>query len=484
MIKTKIVVTIGPACSWPGAIAELINSGADILRINFSHGNPDQHLEFLRAARSAAKECDWSVAVMGDLCGPKIRLADFTEAPRMVKPGEKLTFVRVADSDEAAALTTTYPGLVDDVCVGHRLLINDGNIATEVESKTEESFTCICRSGGLIQPGQGVNLPDTAISSGSLTEKDLADLDWAVENQLDFVALSFVRHSDDVVAARELLRAVKSDIKLIAKIEKPQALDDLDAIIGQADGVLVARGDLGVEIDMARVPLVQKDIIHRCQAAGKAVIVATQMLSSMITSQIPTRAEVSDVANAIFDQADAVMLSGETAIGAHPSLAVQTIERIARVSEEFQDTHNSAVPTLDLDLLPRSQAALARGVHRIATEARCALVVVWSQSGATAGLLSKTRIGVPIVALSSEAAVCRRMSLDYGVIPWRMDLPKDPGDLLPELDGLIQKNEWAKPGDNILVVTGHPLGTPTTTDTIQLYCLGYTELGSKPNHNS
>jgi len=484
VIKTKIVVTIGPACSSTQGIAELIDSGADILRINFSHGNSDQHLQFLQAARSAAAACDSSVAVMGDLCGPKIRLADFSDPPRTIKPSQQLIFTSTFDPDNPAALATTYPALVDDIRVGHRLLINDGSIITEVEAKSSESFTCICRSAGLVYPGQGVNLPDTAVSSPSLTAKDLVDLDWVVANQLDFVALSFVRHSDEVIAARDRLRTVESDIKLIAKIEKPQALDDLDAIIAHADGLLVARGDLGVEIDLARVPLVQKDIVRRCQSAGKPVIVATQMLSSMISSQTPTRAEVSDVANAIFDQADAVMLSGETAIGTYPSLAVQTVERIARVTEEFQDTQASSIPSLDLDLLPRSQAALARGVHRIATEARSSLVVVWSQSGATAALLSKTRIGVPIVALSSDPAVCRRMSLDYGVIPWRMDLPKDPADLLPALDKLIQDNNWAKSGDSIVVVTGHPLGTPTTTDTIQLYCLGYTNLPPKPNRNS
>ena len=484
MIKTKIVVTVGPACTSAQAIGELINSGADILRINFSHGHPMQHLQFLQAVRSAAQSSKASVAVVGDLCGPKIRLAEFSDPPRTLKPGQQLTFTAVYDPDDPAALATTYPGLIDDICLGHRLLIDDGRVITEVSSKSSGSFTCICRSTGLIQPGQGVNLPDTAISSPSLTSKDLADLDWAVANQLDFLALSFVRHSDDLIAVRDRLRTAESDMKLIAKIEKPQALEDLDAIIAHADGLLVARGDLGVEIDLARVPLVQKDIIRRCQAAGKPVVVATQMLASMISSQTPTRAEVSDVANAIFDQADAVMLSGETAIGAYPILAVQTVERIARVTEEFQDANPSAVPALDLDLLPRSQAALARGVHRIATEARCSLVVVWSQSGATAGLLSKTRIGVPVIALSSDPAVCRRMSLDYGVIPWQMDLPKDSGDLLPVLDKLIQENNWAKPGDNIVVVTGHPLGTPTTTDTIQLYCLGYTNLTSKPNRNS
>ncbi|NIA06592.1 MAG: pyruvate kinase [Actinobacteria bacterium] len=484
MIKTKIMVTIGPACSSTQAIAELIDSGADILRINFSHGNPAQHLQFLQSARSAAAGCDSSVSVVGDLCGPKIRLADFADPPRTVKPSQQLVITSTYDPDDPAALATTYPTLVDDICVGQRLLINDGSIITEVVAKASESFTCVCRSAGLVYPGQGVNLPDTVISSPSLTAKDLVDLDWAVANQLDFVALSFVRHSDDLIAARDRLRAAESNIKLIAKIEKPQALDDLDAIIAHADGLLVARGDLGVEIDLARVPLVQKDIIRRCQLAGKPVIVATQMLSSMISSQTPTRAEVSDVANAIFDQADAVMLSGETAIGDYPALAVQTVDHIAQVSEKFQDTHASVVPALDLDLLPRSQAALARGVHKIATEARCSLVAVWSQSGAIAGLLSKTRIGVPIIALSSDPAVCRRMSLDYGVIPWRMDLPKDSADLLPALDKLIQDNNWAKSGDNIVVVTGHPLGTVAATDTIQLYCLGYTNLAPKPNHNS
>ena len=471
MIKTKIVVTVGPACSSAQALAELINSGADVLRINFSHGDQAQHLNFLQTARRARGA---ALAVMGDLCGPKIRLAEFSDSPRSVRPGEQLSFAGMADPDEPAVLATNYPELVDDVCIGDRLLINDGSISTVVSSKSAGRLHCVCRSGGSIQAGQGVNLPDSIVSSPSLTAKDLVDLDWAVAKKLDFLALSFVRHSDDIGAARERLRACESDIKLIAKIEKPQALDDLDAIISRADGVLVARGDLGVEIDLSRVPLVQKDIIRRCQAAGKPVIVATQMLASMISSETPTRAEVSDVANAIFDQADAVMLSGETAIGAHPTLAVQTMEKIARVSEEFQDSRASTAPglDLDLDLLPRSQAALARGVHRIASEARCSLVVVWSESGSTAGLLSKTRIGVPIIALSSSQGVCRRMALDYGVIPWQMALPENPAELLSILEKLIQDQKWAQAGDSIIVVTGHPLGTPATTDTIHLHLLG------------
>lgn len=471
MIKTKIVATVGPACATVQAVADLINSGTDVLRINFSHGDNAQHLQFLQAARTAAHECKAPVAVIGDLCGPKVRLAHVGSPPRVLQQDEELTFAAVADPDDPDVLATNYPGIIDDVQVGNRLLIDDGRIATVVISKSVDSFRCVCKSPGSIQPGQGVNLPDTTISSDSLTDKDLADLDWAVANELDFIALSFVRHSDDVIAARDRLRAANSDIKLIAKIEKPQALDDLDQIIAQADAILVARGDLGVEIDLARVPLAQKDIIRRCQSAGKPVIVATQMLASMISSRTPTRAEVSDVANAIFDQADAVMLSGETAIGAHPSLAVKTIEKIARVSEEFQDSRQSFPPGLDLDLLPRSQAALARGVHRIATEARCSLVVVWSESGATAGLLSKTRIGVPVIALSSDPAVCRRMALNYGVIPWQMDLPEDPADLLPLLDKFIRSRDWAQPGDNIIIVTGHPLGTPATTDTIHLHRL-------------
>ena len=472
MIKTKIVVTVGPACSSAETLAELINSGADVLRINFSHGDQAQHLNFLQTARTVAQDRGASIAVMGDLCGPKIRLAEFSDSPRSVRSGQELTFAGAADAHDPAVLSTNYPGLVGDVRIGDRLLINDGSISTVVTSKSARWLHCVCKSGGFIQPGQGVNLPDTSICSPSLTAKDLADLDWAVANQLDFLALSFVRDSDDIIAARERLRAGKSDMKLIAKIEKPQALDDLDAIISRADGVLVARGDLGVEIDLSRVPLVQKDIIRRCQAAGKPVIVATQMLASMISSETPTRAEVSDVANAIFDQADAVMLSGETAIGAYPTLAVQTIEKIARVSEEFQDSHASSAPGLDLDLLPRSQAALARGVHRIASEARCSLVVIWSESGATAGLLSKTRIGVPIIALSSNQAVCRRMALDYGVIPWQMALPEDPAELISILDKLIQEQKWAQAGDSIIVVTGHPLGRPATTDTIHLHLLG------------
>ncbi len=475
MIKTKIVVTVGPACDSVQAVAELISSGADVLRINFSHGDHSQHLGFLQAVRTAAESHPASHALMGDLCGPKIRLAPFPGQPRPLQPDQELIFAAQAEANDPNVFATTYPDLIDSIRPGDRLLINDGKIATVVTSKSAGAFRCLSKSTGLLKSGQGVNLPDTDIAAPSLTPKDLEDLDWAVKNELDYLALSFVRSADDIVGARDRLRAAGSDIKLIAKIEKPQALDDLDAIIAVADAVLVARGDLGAEIELARVPLVQKDIIRRCQSAGKPVIVATQMLASMISAQTPTRAEVSDVANAIFDQADAVMLSGETAIGANPAAAVRTIENIARVSEEFQDKHPSAAPGLDLDLLPRSQAALAHGVHRIAQQARCSLVVVWSESGGTAGLISKTRIGVPIIALSSNPAVCRRMALQYGVIPYLMDLPPSSKELLSVIDKLAPQNGWAKTGETIVVVTGHPLGTPTTTDTIHLHCLGYTK---------
>ena len=475
MIKTKIVVTVGPACGSVETLTELINNGADVFRINFSHGDLNQHLQFLNNARTAAETTGSCIAVMGDLCGPKIRLAHFDQAPLKIKPDQELLFLAQPDPDNPQALATTYPRIVEDIRVGDRLLINDGSISTVVLAKSVGAFRCLSKSPGLLQPGQGINLPDTTISSPSLTTRDLADLKWAVANQLDFLALSFVRCAQEVRTVRKKLHDAGADIKLIAKIEKPQALDELDQIIAEADGILVARGDLGVEIDLARVPLVQKDVIRRCQSAGKPVIVATQMLASMITAESPTRAEVSDVANAIFDQSDAVMLSGETAIGVNPARAVQIIERIARVSEQFQDTHPMPAPTLDLDLLPRSQAALARGVARLAAEARCSLVVVWSQSGATAGLISKTRIGVPIVALSSDPAVCRRMALQYGVIPWRMDLPADSYELLYIADQLVLKNNWTRPADTIVVVTGHPLGTPTTTDTIHLHTVGFTQ---------
>lgn len=472
MIKTKIVITVGPACSSVQAIAELITTGIDVLRINFSHGSHAQHLELLKAIRTAAEADGGSLAVMGDLCGPKIRIAPFPGEPRTIQPDQEIIFANQPDPNDPSVLTITYPDLVDRVRPGDRLLISDGKISTVVTSISDGKFRCLSKSSGLIEPGKGVNLPDTDISAPALMPKDLEDLDWAVENDLDYLALSFVRRADDVAAVRQKLKDAGSSIKIVAKIEKPQALEDLDAIIAATDAILVARGDLGVEIDLARVPLVQKDIIRRCQAAGKPVIVATQMLASMISSRTPTRAEVSDVANAIFDQADAVMLSGETAIGIDPPASVRTIENIARVTEEFQDKHPSAAASLDLNLLPRSQAALAHGVKRIAQQAQCSLVLVWSQSGATAGLLSKTRIGVPIIGLSSKPAVCRRMALQYGVIPHLMDLPASSKDLLDIIDDLAPKKGWAKTGDSIVVVTGHPLGTPTTTDTIHLHCLG------------
>jgi pyruvate kinase len=329
-----------------------------------------------------------------------------------------------------------------------------------------------CTDGGVIKSSKGINLPDTVVNTPAITDKDWRDADFAIENDLDYLALSFVRSAEDLVLLRQHLINKVSDIHLVAKIEQPQAVENIDAIIEQCDGLMVARGDLGVEMDVAKVPIIQKDLVRRCQAAGKAVIVATQMLQSMIEESTPTRAEVSDVANAIFDGTDAVMLSGETSVGKFPVITVRTMAHVAEVTEEYLDTIPPKFePTLKLKNLPVS-AAMAKGVWQIVQDMRLRLVVVWSQTGSTARLFSKLRMGVPILALSSDHRALRRMALHYGVFPQEMPPPDTVTSLIAWVDGFVREKGMAAAGDRIVIVSGLSMSTPGTMNNLVIHTVG------------
>ncbi len=339
MIRTKIVATMGPACSDVASLTKLFEAGVDVCRVNFSHGSLDTALATLRNIREAATATGLPVAVLGDLCGPKIRLGKVIDANGAggmpIKVGDTLTIVRLPIVGVEGRVSSTYPGLIDDVKIGDRVLIEDGLIRFVCTEKTDDQIICSCTSGGILKSSKGINLPNSAVNLPSITERDWECVDWAVENHLDYLALSFVRKAQDLIDLRQYLHDKVSDIHLIAKIEKAEAIVEIDAIIEASDGLMVARGDLGVEMDVARVPIIQKDLIRRCQAAGKPVIVATQMLQSMIENSSPTRAEVSDVANAIIDGTDAVMLSGETSVGKFPIGSVLTMAHVASVTEDY-----------------------------------------------------------------------------------------------------------------------------------------------------
>jgi len=476
MIRTKILATMGPACSDVQILHGLFDAGVDVCRLNFSHGSAEAHLQVLRNIHQAALRAETPIAVLGDLCGPKIRLGEIQDVGGTggmpIEVGDQLIIQRdpIVGRDKRAS--TNYPGIIDDVRVGDRVLIEDGLLKFVVTEKTSNEIHCQCTAGGVLKTKKGINLPHTPVALPSITDYDWKFVDWAIENDLDYLALSFVRKPDEINLLREHLRNKSSDIQIIAKIEKSEAIEHIDAIIEAADGLMIARGDLGVEMDVAQVPIMQKDLIRRCQAAGKPVIVATQMLQSMIEASSPTRAEVSDVANAIFDGTDAVMLSGETSVGKFPVGAVHTMAHIAQVTEEYiADAGMHKESPLKLKTMQFS-AAVANGVRRITEDLKLKLVVVYSQTGATARVFSKSRLAAPIVALSSDHRALRRMALHWGVIPQEMPSPRDMNELLVNVDHMVCERNFAKTGDRIVIVAGSSLGTPGTFNGIVLHTLG------------
>ncbi len=499
-VLTKILATLGPASRDPDTLARMIDEGVRVCRVNFSHGTFEDFAHTVRVIREASARVGIPVGILGDLSGPKIRVTDIENGRLELATGDRVEFLatnpagsvgRRDPSTNTVLLHTTYPAMVHEVQEGHRVLVNDGAIRMLVtdqvsgDHRDDPRLVCSVTHGGPVTPKKGVNLPDSKITIPSLTEWDKQCAKWAVENDLDFLALSFVRSAADVVELIELLRDLGRDnriaqandgqvsrMPIIAKIEKPQAITELEAILKVADGVMVARGDLGVEMDIAEVPILQKRIIKAAHAIGKPVIVATQMLESMIHEPSPTRAEVSDVANAIIDGADSTMMSGETAVGKFPTLCVQMMARTARIAEGYMAEHG-----LDPTLRAAPQtgqsryrtAALARGVAAIVKELEPKYVVVWSQLGGGALYLSHARLRRPILAFSSNQRALRQMTLLYGVHPIYLPQPADPEDFVAAVDTILQEQQWAQPGDPVVIVKGSPLGAPGVTNKIRIH---------------
>lgn len=469
--RTKMVVTLGPASGTPEVFDRFCELGISVARLNFSHGSMEQRKSFLNMIR--ASKTDIAPAIMGDLCGPKARLGPVVEGGVRVDPGDEFIIQREAVLGKAGVFSCNCPVLIDDVQPGQKLLIDDGMIRALVMDKQTDTIRCKVTTGGVILGNKGLNLPNTHLHIASITDKDWADIDWAIANQLDYLALSFVRSSEDVESVRAYLNSRDADIALVAKIEMPQAVEDIAAIANAADVILVARGDLGVEMELTAVPLLQKQVVRAAQDAGKPVIVATQMLQSMVEHPSPTRAEVSDVANAILDGADAVMLSGETATGRYPVAAVETLRQIAHRTEEYMDKNGIEWPPPRLlQMMHHQTAAIAHGAKLIARDMDARLVVVWSQAGGAARFLSKNRLSLPVIALSTEAASVRRMALYYGVVPLQTEIPAHFDDLPLLVDDLVLKRGWANSGDRVLIVAGAPLGTAGATNGLMVHAVG------------
>jgi pyruvate kinase len=463
-VGTKIIATLGPATDARERLDAIFDAGVDICRLNFSHGDLNGHQRTLELVRAAATERGQPVCVIGDLCGPKIRLGAFDAGPVELRAGTTLRIARGADVCTPARLTTSYPTLVDEVAVGHRIFLNDGLVRLVVAERQGDELVCECKAGGSVNSRQGVNLPDTPLSIPALTDKDRRDLDWAIDNGLDYVALSFVRQPEDLYELKRTIKQRGSDLPVIIKIEKTEALWHLEELISHADAVLVARGDLGVEADLWRVPLIQKDVVAECQQAGVPVIVATQMLQSMIENATPTRAEVSDVANAILDRVDAVMLSGETAVGKYPVEAVEMMSKVAATTEEYLSKRPAPeVPCLSATFRPT--AAVAHAAVAAARDLGARVVAVWTATGTTVRLVAKHRLPMPVVGLSYDERVCRRMNLLYGVIPIRVEPLDHPAAMAAALDVELLKRGLAQAGDIVVVVTSTRPKTAGATDT-------------------
>jgi pyruvate kinase len=471
MRRAKIVCTLGPASREPTFIGNLIDEGMNVARINFSHGDPEEHKAVIAAVRSESEKRGRAVAVLQDLQGPKIRVGRFVTGSTELEPGADFTLTtrEVPGGDEI--VSTTYAGLPGDVKPGDVLLLDDGLLSLEVIEKNETDVETRVLIGGTLKNNKGINLPGVKVSAPALTEKDRRDLAIGMQIGVDFVALSFVRSPADIDEA--ILLAKRPDgrrVPIIAKIEKPEAIECLEEIIDRADGIMVARGDLGVEMGAEKVPLIQKRAIELTNAKGKVVITATQMLESMITNARPTRAEASDVANAVLDGSDALMLSGETASGKYPLLAVRTM---ARIIEEIEDSarFKSRFDAATLDFAT-SANAVAKAAVVAARQMGATAIACITESGGVARLVSEYRPEARLVSFTSQEDVYRRLALYWGVEPVRGAQSVTFDQLLVETEKRLVDGKFAKPGDLVVLVVAVPIGAGHSANTLHIHKIG------------
>ncbi len=466
---SKIVCTIGPATRTPRMIRKLLEAGMDVARLNFSHGSHEEHGQNIAMLREAGVALSKPLAILIDLQGPKIRTGLMATGEKvLLRAGQKFTITTAKVLGDSTRVSTVFRPLPKEVKTGDRILLADGLIELFVEEVGEQEVICQVANGGLLGQNKGINLPGVKLHVPALTEKDRADLRFALKQGADYIAVSFIRQAEDVMLAKSLIRRAGKDTPVIAKLEKPEAIENLEAILNVADGVMVARGDLGVEMNPERVPVVQKTIIARAREFRRPVITATQMLESMTENPRPTRAEASDVANAIFDGSDAVMLSAETATGKHPIEAVSMMARIIQEAEE-SITEYSRPATQERLKIPETVAELVCHASR---ELHMRLIAVFTHSGFTARLVSRYRPAVPIIAFSPEAATRRRMALLWGVTSRSIaDISKIDG-LAALAEKRLVEERLVKKGDVIGIVAGTPMGIRGTTNFMKFHVIG------------
>lgn len=452
LTRTKTIATVGPACATREALVELIEEGVDVFRLNMAHGSRSDHQTAVDNIRAASLQCGTPVGILVDLAGPKIRLGQLREDPLNCIPGKHLTFVRGDTAQAADELVCSHATLIDEIGVNDWIMLRDGLVRLQVVEKGKDFARCVVVDGGSVRSRQGVNLPGVNVSLPALGKVDIDNARWAAGQGVEFVSLSFVRTDAEIGQLRSLIRECGSEAQIVAKIEKREALTNLDAILIQADVLMVARGDLGVEIDVEKTPMAQKKIIRSCRAAGKTVIVATQMLESMHDSPQPTRAEVSDVANAILDGADACMLSGETAIGNFPRQAVRMMRKVMSETEKNLENRTLLESFVEFDSTGDVDSAVIFGAAQIARRVGAKLVVIATANGQAARIKSAQRDFIPTVAVTDDHALLGRLALYWGITPFLSENIQDPAQLRKLVEQWRTNDQDLAPNDCVVFV--------------------------------
>lgn len=468
--RTKIVATVGPACDTYEKLFELVKAGVNVFRLNFSHGTHEDKSKIIEIIRRINKAEPYNISILADLQGPKLRVGDIENNALEVKAGDILTFTNTKCIGTLEKIYVSYPNLAGDVKPGNIIMIDDGKIEVKVINITKENDVQVeVTLGGIISSKKGLNLPDTKISLPALTEKDLIDLEFIIEQQCDWVALSFVRSVKDLVILRSKLQEKKSKTKIIAKIEKPEALVHIRDIIVESDGIMIARGDLGVELPVEKVPLIQRDIIRKCIHRAKPVIVATQMMESMIDRVKPNRSEITDVANAVLEGADAVMLSGETAAGQHPTLVVETMRKIITQVEQTEFRYNR-----EEDLIPQQHSpsflsdAVCYNACKIAKDVDANALLGMTQSGYTAFMLSSYRPKSPLFIFTKEQSLVNQLSLSWGVKAIYYDEENSLDDIISDQINILKERGYLKEGDTVVNTGSTPIHLHLPTNMLKI----------------
>ena len=468
MRRAKIVCTLGPATADPAMITSLVVAGMDVARLNLSHGTKADHERAYDAVRAAGDATGRSVAVLVDLQGPKIRLGSFASGPVLLADGDPFTITTEAVPGDRTICSTTYQYLADDLEVGDRILLDDGKVVLEVSRVDGRAVETIVQVGGELSDHKGINLPGVAVSTPALTEKDVEDLRWALHLRADMVALSFVRSAADLERVREVMAQEGVRLPVIAKIEKPEAVAQLEDIIDAFDAIMVARGDLGVELALEQVPVVQKRALQLARRRARPSIVATQMLESMITNPRPTRAEASDVANAVLDGADAVMLSGETSVGRHP---IRTVQTMARIIEYVEDERLDLVARMDWE--PRTVGgAITHAAVQVADRVGARFLVAFTQSGDTVRRMARYRTAIPLLAFTPVADVRSQLALSWGVEAFLVPYVEHTDEMVRQVERAMLELGRCVPGDRVVIVAGSPPGAAGSTNALRVHRIG------------